>query len=56
MKNQGIIAVTILMVLGLSSQMYGSGSKVVKLTASDFNQKVIQSNELWLVEFYGTLG
>ena len=55
MKNLAILSLTILMAVGLSNQMYGSGSKVVKLTASDFNQKVIQSNELWLVEFYGTL-
>ena len=27
-------------------------TKVEKLTAENFNQKVLESNELWLVEFY----
>lgn len=29
-----------------------SSSKVINLTAKDFNEKVIKSNEIWYVEFY----
>jgi protein disulfide-isomerase A6 len=36
----------------LSSALYGPDSKVVKLTASNFKEKVLNSNELWFVEFY----
>lgn len=44
-----------LVILGLISQsfaLYGSNSKVFKLTAANFQEKVIRSNELWLVEFF----
>jgi protein disulfide-isomerase A6 len=30
----------------------GSNSKVVRLTASNFNELVINSDDLWMVEFY----
>lgn len=33
--------------------LYGSNSKVIKLTASNFREKVLNSNQLWFVEFYG---
>jgi hypothetical protein len=33
--------------------LYGSNSKVVKLTAANFREKVLNSNQLWFVEFYG---
>lgn len=32
--------------------MYSSSDDVVELTASNFNREVIQSDSLWLVEFY----
>lgn len=32
--------------------LYSSSDDVVELNASNFNSKVIQSNELWYVEFY----
>lgn len=38
--------------LAVTSAMYSSDSKVVKLTAANFREKVINSNELWFVEFY----
>ena len=44
-----------LLVLGSTLQLYGSGSKVIQLTADDFKQKVLNSPGLWLVEFYGIL-
>ena len=39
--------------LTLSLQaLYSSNSKVVQLTQSNFNSMVLQSNEVWIVEFY----
>ena len=39
-------------VVSVASAMYGPGDDVVELTPSNFNNKVMQSDELWLVEFY----
>jgi len=44
------ILVTVL--LPLISAFYGSNDKVVNLNPSNFNDKVINSDELWLIEFY----
>jgi len=41
-------------ILGTAFGLYGSNSKVVKLDKSNFKSLVINSNELWLVEFFGT--
>ena len=38
--------------IGTSTALYSSGDEVVELTAANFNEKVIQSKSLWLVEFY----
>lgn len=32
--------------------LYSSSDDVIELTPSNFNQEVIQSDSLWLVEFY----
>lgn len=32
--------------------LYSSGDDVIELTPSNFNREVIQSDSLWLVEFY----
>lgn len=32
--------------------LYSAGDDVIELTASNFNREVIQSDSLWLVEFY----
>jgi protein disulfide-isomerase A6 len=32
--------------------MYDSGSRVVKLDASNFKQKVLDADEAWIIEFY----
>lgn len=45
----------LLAVFGSSLQMYESGSKVVKLTAANFREKVLTSGGVWLVEFYGKI-
>ncbi|MEQ2181106.1 hypothetical protein GOODEAATRI_007967 [Goodea atripinnis] len=47
----------ILLVLGCSlvlfvQAMYSSSDDVIELTPSNFNREVIQSDSLWLVEFY----
>ena len=34
------------------SAVYTASDDVVELTASNFNNKVIQSDDVWLVEFY----
>ncbi|XP_067952030.1 protein disulfide-isomerase A6-like [Watersipora subatra] len=36
----------------LASGLYSSSDDVIQLTENDFNRKVIQSDELWFVEFY----
>jgi protein disulfide-isomerase A6 len=35
-----------------ASAFYGPGDDVVELTPSNFHQKVINGDELWLIEFY----
>ena len=37
------------------SSLYSGDSKVVKLTTDNFKKNVLNSNEMWLVEFYGNL-
>lgn len=32
--------------------LYSSSDDVIQLTGTDFDRKVISSNELWIVEFY----
>ena len=38
--------------IGLSSALYTSSSPVVKLTQDNFEKEVLNSNDLWLVEFF----
>lgn len=38
--------------IGFAAALYSPSDDVVELTASNFNTRVLQSNELWLVEFY----
>ena len=54
-----IIAITnlhfsgiLLLGLTLSYGLYTSNDDVIELTASNFQREVINSDELWLVEFY----
>jgi len=49
---------TILLLFALfavSFCLYGPDSKVIKLTAANFREKVINSKEVWFVEFFGRL-
>lgn len=50
-----VAALLLLSVFGSSLQLYESGSKVVKLTAANFKEKVLSSSSVWLVEFYGRI-
>lgn len=43
----------LLLLLGSAVAMYEETDKVVTLTASNFNEEVIESEKLWFVEFYG---
>lgn len=43
----------LLLLLGTAAAMYEETDKVVKLTSSNFNEEVIESEKLWFVEFYG---
>ena len=36
----------------MANEMYGKYSKVEELTDANFNEKVIKSDEMWIVEFY----
>ncbi|CAB4029224.1 disulfide-isomerase A6 [Paramuricea clavata] len=47
-----INCVTVLCSVVLTEALYGSSSDVVELTAGNFDGKVIQSDDIWLVEFY----
>lgn len=42
-----------ILLLGISLCLYSSNSNVVKLTSSNFQREVIDSSDIWLVEFYG---
>lgn len=48
-----IILLTIL--FGLSLCLFDDNSAVVKLTEKNFKSLVLDSEELWLVEFYGKI-
>ncbi|KAL3892313.1 hypothetical protein ACJMK2_004529 [Sinanodonta woodiana] len=44
--------VILLSLLATSWALYSSSDDVIELTESNFNREVIQSDQLWLVEFY----
>ncbi len=52
-KNLSLLALLIISCLTCSGQaLYNSNSAVVQLTDKNFDDLVIKSNELWLVEFF----
>ena len=53
MTRKAILGIFFLTILNSVFGLYSSSSKVIQLTASNFKQKVLQSNELWFIEFYG---
>lgn len=42
----------VLIAVGAASALFSPSDDVVELTAANFNQKVINGDEVWLVEFY----
>lgn len=53
MKKSLILVCLIFALAASVSAFYEAGSKVVKLTASNFREKVLEGKGLWFVEFYG---
>ena len=47
-----MISGVLVAVIGAASALYGPGDEVVELTPQNFDSKVMQSDDLWLVEFY----
>jgi len=43
----------IITLINFSVALYSSKSNVIQLTASNFQKEVVNSADLWLVEFYG---
>jgi protein disulfide-isomerase A6 len=42
----------LVLVFSIAVAFYETDSKVVKLTAANFQSLVLDSDELWLIEFY----
>uniref|UniRef100_A0A915Q2K7 protein disulfide-isomerase n=1 Tax=Setaria digitata TaxID=48799 RepID=A0A915Q2K7_9BILA len=38
--------------IGLSTALYDGNRDIIKLTGSNFNEKVLNSDEIWIVEFF----
>jgi protein disulfide-isomerase A6 len=52
-KSQVIFAVLSLLLISVAAEdMYNKYSNVVELTDADFKSKVLESDEMWLIEFY----
>ncbi len=51
-RTVSIIIAGLIVLIGVSHAFYGPGDDVVELEPSNFDQQVMQSDELWLVEFY----
>lgn len=52
MKRMIITCFILSVMISLVVSLYGSNSAVVKLTASNFNKEVVNSADIWIVEFY----
>jgi hypothetical protein len=48
-------AIGLLLLASMSLQLYGPSSKVVKLTAANFREQVLNSKGIWMVEFFGKM-
>lgn len=51
--GKSLIIVLLLVVSCLS--LFADDSAVLKLTAKNFEREVLESDEFWLVEFYGSV-
>ena len=52
MKHYPILIASMLVAMVAANDFYGSGSRVEELTEANFKAKVLESDEMWLVEFY----
>ena len=50
-----IIILLFSLFLTVSSSLYSAGSNVVVLNSSNFQKEVIDSDNIWLIEFYGKI-
>ena len=48
-----VFAILLGLMVFQATALYSEKSKVVKLTTKNFKSQVIDSKEVWLVEFYG---
>jgi hypothetical protein len=47
------LALILIISVSFTTALYDTKSDVVKLTTSNFQKEVVNSNDIWLVEFYG---
>lgn len=47
-----IVLLLSMMSVAICQDFYGKYSKVEEITDADFEKKVLNSDEMWLVEFY----
>jgi hypothetical protein len=47
--------IVVALLIGLSLSLYSSGSAVIQLNSNNFQKEVVDSSDIWLVEFYGRL-
>lgn len=52
MKTLVISCIVGALMISSVCSLYGSNSDVIKLTASNFNKDVVNSADIWLVEFF----
>lgn len=52
MMSRLVELVVVVVVVGCVHGLYSPSDEVIELTPSNFNTKVLQSADLWLVEFY----
>jgi len=50
-----IIIILFSLLLTVSNSLYSAGSNVVILNSSNFQKEVIDSDNIWLIEFYGKI-
>ena len=50
-----LVLICLIISITLSNSFYSGNSKVQSLTAQNFKQKVLDSDEPWFIEFYGII-
>ena len=52
MLNAGTLWLLLATVMGVARAFYGPSDDVVELTPSNFDSMVVNSGDVWIVEFY----